>query len=162
MSCHSRRDFLRAAIALSAAMPLAARPALARGGGDRDLIERAIALEQKLTAAYGRAPGFDQAGSFRAHCLKHARGLTELLRNRGGRAPAPQATIGRPQRAAALLEAESEAVAELHRALARLEDADLLAVFASIMANHAQHQLVLRQRLGQAPASLAFETGAVG
>ena len=157
-----RETFLRAAAGLALAMPLGARNALAQPGGDRALLERAIALEQELVAAYGRTAAFGDAEAFRGHCLEHARGLTELLRNRGGRPPAPRASIGQPRPPAALLETESEAVAGLHRAMRELADLDLLPVFGSIMANHAQHQVVLRQRLGREPASLAFETGAVG
>lgn len=156
-----RKDFLHAAAGLSLALPLATRPAFAQGGGDRALIEQAIALELKLVAAYGRARGFDDAEPFRRHCLKHVRGLSELLRNRGGRPPAPRASTGQPQRPEALLGFEAEAVAGLYRAHGELHDADLLPIFASIMANHAQHQVVLRQQLGREPASLAFETGAV-
>ena len=120
---------------------------------DRDLLVAAIEAEQELAADYGRARGFGEAERFRAHCLEHARGFTELLRNRGGSPPRPRASIGDPQDPRELLAGEDETAAGLLAAVGRTQDTALLPILASALGNHAQHQVVLRQALGRPPLS---------
>lgn len=148
-----RRDLALGAAAAAVAL---ARPgaALAQAGDD-ELLGDAIALELRLAAAYD-GERFEQAPLFARQCREHARGLGMALRNRGRRAPErPRAVRSGP------LALESEAVRLYHDAIGELRDERLLPTFAAIMANHGQHLVVLRQRLGRDPIPTAFETGAV-
>ncbi len=57
------------------------------------------------------------------------------------------------------IELETAAVAAYYDAHATLIDAQLLQTAASIMANEAQHLVVLRQAIDEPPVPYAFETG---
>jgi hypothetical protein len=150
-----RRDLVRWGAAIAVAGP----------GGDREILIEALELERRLEAIYGAlsaggGPVGRTAASFRRQCREHARGLTIALENRGGvpgkgRAPLPLGSL------AAALEVETAAVGVYYRAASGLRDVPLLPTLISIMANHGQHLVVLRQRTGAAPATLAFETGEV-
>ena len=50
-------------------------------------------------------------------------------------------------------------MATYYRAAPRLEDAKLLQLSATIMANEGQHLVILRRALGKDPVPNAFETG---
>jgi hypothetical protein len=161
-----RRDFLvgggqwAAGSAVAGAL-LFGRPAPALAQpDDRDLLERALAVERRLAALYSRAD-FDQARLFGEQCREHVSGLELALRNRGGRPrtgpdPAP-AENGR----AAALRLETDAVAACFRATGGVRDGRLLPAFAAIMANHGQHLVVLREALGRDPLPNPLETGGV-
>jgi hypothetical protein len=155
------RSLRRRDLALGAAALVLARPAAALAqGGDRELLERTLALERRLAALYSRAD-FGQAGRFGAHCREHAAGLETALRNRGGGPPGePRAPAGDSSREVAL-RLETEAVAACYRAIGDLRDGRLLPAFAAIMAGHGQHLVVLREGLGRDPIPSALETGGV-
>jgi hypothetical protein len=165
-----RREVVRRGAAIggaAAAMALGARAPAALAGRreDRQLLIEMLELEQRLEAIYrslaagGGADG-RTAEEFRAHCREHARGLTMALDNRGGvpgkgSAPLPVGGL------AAALRVETAAVAAYYRANGAFGDVPLLATLTGIMANHGQHLVVLRQRTGTTPVTLAFETGGV-
>jgi hypothetical protein len=147
-----RRDLALAAAALACARPAAA---FAQATADEATLERTIGLELRLADAYD-GEGFEQATLFAEQCREHARGLRTALRNRGGSPPeAPGDARGGP------LALESEAIAACHDAIGEVGDGRLVPIFAAVMANHGQHLVVLRQRLGRDPIPAAFETGAV-
>jgi len=147
-----RRDALIAAAALACARPAAA---LAQQSADDTFLERTIELELQLAEAYD-GEDFEQAALFAEQCREHARGLGTALRNRGGRPPEePGGFRGGP------LALEREAVRTCHDAIGEVSDGRLLPTFAAVMANHGQHLVVLRQRMGRDPIPSAFETGAV-
>lgn len=160
-----RRDLIRrgataggGALALAALGPAAAS---AGGGTDREILVELLELERRLERTYasmGR-PADPDTRLFGEQCREHARGLAIALANRGG----PRAEGGGaglpPRSLAAALELETGAVAAYHRAHAGFGDLAFLPTLTSIMANHGQHLAVLRRRLGEEPATLAFETG---
>jgi hypothetical protein len=157
----SRRDLALRAAGLCGGLALARTPAaLAQGGDDRELIERALDVERRLAGLYERA-SFAAADLFGEQCGEHARGLELALRNRGGlprgatRAPSGAAD------AAAALRLETRAVAACYNAVGELRDGRLLPAFAAIMASHGQHLVVLREALGRDPIPAALETGGV-
>jgi rubrerythrin len=141
----------------------------------------AIHLEQVAVLAYGAAldsklltTGFAKvAARFRDHEQEHADALTTALKDLGG-TPPPQATAkdidavvkglgdvtSQADVANFAIELEMAAVAAYYDAHRRLIDAKLLQTGASIMANEAQHLVVLRQAVKQDPVPNAFETGA--
>jgi hypothetical protein len=179
-----RRELIRrGAAAGGGALALAtlrAVPASAGGGGDREILLELLELERRLERTYaslGR-PEDPDTTLFGEHCREHARGLAIALANRGGspgdRGGSPGARGGpagegggearggeRPaiEPLAPTLELEATAVAAYHRAHAGFGDLAFLPTLTSIMANHGQHLAVLRRRLGEEPATLAFETG---
>jgi hypothetical protein len=148
-----RRDLALAAAALACARPAAA---LAQGTADEAALRRTIDLELRLAAAY-EAEEFEQAALFAEQCREHVRALGEALRNRGGRPPEVPAAPAR----GGPLALESEAVAACHDAIGEVGDTRVLPIFVALMANHGQHLVVLRQRLGRNPIPAAFETGSV-
>ena len=152
-----RRDLALAAAALACARPAAA---LAQATADVAMLERAIEIERRLDIAYGGEPGegLDQAPLFARQCRAHARGLEIALRNRGGRVPPDGGSV---PVAANVLAIENEAVGLYHDAIGEVGDERLVPIFAAVMANHGQHLVVLRQRLGRDPIPVAFETGSV-
>jgi hypothetical protein len=167
-----RRELLRrgaAAAGGALALPLAAGAPRAAAASirDREVLEEALGLERRLASLYeqvARAGGrlAQEAEPFGRDCEQHARGLGISIANRGGRpsteggAPSPASPGG-----AAALELETEAIATYYRAHADFGDQAFLPTLTSIMANHGQHLALLRRRLGQEPATLAFETGGV-
>jgi hypothetical protein len=165
-----RRDLFRGGAAIGGgALGLAllgrAPKAVAGPSEDREILIEALELERRLEAIYrglagGGGTGGRTAELFHEHCREHARGLTIALDNRGGvpgkgPAPLPLGSL------AAALEVETAAVGAYYRAASGLGDVPLLPTLTSIMANHGQHLVVLRQSTGRAPATVAFETGDV-
>jgi Ferritin-like domain len=124
-------------------------------------LERLLALERRLEAAYGAAlsrDAIDPALGRRllAHEREHVRGLAlslETLNRRpgdAGAAPPPAAVLGdRRSFARFALRLEEQAVAAYVRVLSTLAAPDLLQPLGSIMASGAQHQVALRDSLGE-------------
>jgi hypothetical protein len=168
-----RRELVRrGAAAAGGALTLslvarAGAAAAADPSGDREILADALGLERGLAALYEQLAGAGGAAAteaqrFGGDCEEHARGLRISLTNRGGTpsgatGAAPPPRPGLP----VALELEAEAVAAYYRAHATFGDQALLPTLTSIMANHGQHLAVLRERLGRAPVTLAFETGSV-
>jgi hypothetical protein len=152
-----RREALAAGIAALAL----ARPAAAAAPTDLEQLERLLALEHRLEAAYRTALARDAieprlGESLLGHEREHVGGLDKALRARGRRAP--RAGVPPPQLGAALagreafarfaIELEAETVAAYQEVLATLRDDRLLQPLGSIMAASAQHQVALRQAAG--------------
>jgi hypothetical protein len=183
-----RRDLIRrglgigGAVVVASSIPLlwSVRTAFAAGGPDADILVAAIRLERIAVLAYGVAidstlltPAFAQvARRFKAHEQAHADVLTTALTDLGGTPPPdPEVTdidgvvkgIGdlRSQADVArfAIELELAAVAAYHDAQSKLIDAKLLQTAAAIMANEAQHLVVLREAVKQPRVPYAFETG---
>jgi Ferritin-like domain len=159
----SRRDLLREAGALAAgalaAGALGAEPALAATPSDADALGRLLALERRLAAAYQGALARDAIDPelgrlLLSHEREHVRGLEQALRRRGARdaapAPAARAEFGnRRAFARSALELERTAVDTYREVLTSFHDDTLLQPLGSIMACGAQHEVALRQVLGE-------------
>ena len=184
-----RRELIRRGLGIGAGaiaassipLLLSVRNAFAAGNGDSDILEQAIGLERVAILAYTTAidskllsPAFERvARRFRDHEREHADTLSAALMDLGGTPPAKQPTvadidgvakgIGEVKSQADVanfaIELEMAAVAAYHDAQSKLIDAKLLQTGASIMANEAQHLVVLRQAAKQNPVPNAFETG---
>jgi rubrerythrin len=183
-----RRELLRRGLGLGGAviaassipLLLSVRNAFAAASGDADLLEAAIKLERIAVLAYGA--GIDSGllsrdvtnigRRFRDHEQEHADRLTTALKDIGGTPPpAPTAKdlasvakgIGDVKSQADVanvaIELELAAVAAYYEAQKKFSDAKLLQAGASIMANEAQHLVVLRQTVKRDPVPNAFETG---
>ena len=173
---------LGGAIVAASSIPLllSVRNAFAASSGDAEILSGAIHLEQVAVLAYGAAidsklltPAFAKvAARFRDHEQQHADALTTALTDLGG-TPPPKATAkdidavvkgladvtSQRDVAAFAIELEMVAVAAYYDAHRKLIDAKLLQTGASIMANEAQHLVVLRQAIKRDPVPNAFETG---
>lgn len=168
------------ALAASTAAPLlTASDAFAQADDDASIVEAAIGLEQQAVLAYTAAAKGDKLGrgSGRAARLfarqeqEHADVLIAALKDLGGTAPEkpsnPREIPGLAEAAAGsqddfarfAIEFETAAVQAYYEATARLKDPKLLSAAVSIMANEAQHLVVLRQAIGQNPSPHAFVTG---
>ena len=178
-----RRGFgLGGAVIAASSIPLllSVRNAFAASSGDGEILSSAIRLEQVAVLAYSAAidsgrltPAFAKiATRFRDHERAHADTLTTALTDLGGTPPekATQADLleavtgladARTQADLANLAIELElaAVAAYLDAHRKLIEAKLLQTGASIMANEAQHLVVLRQAVKLDPVPNAFETG---
>lgn len=130
--------------------------------GEAGQLEGLLALERRLEAAYGAAlsrDAIDPALGRRLlqHEREHVRGLAlslETLNRRpgdAGAAPPPPATVLGDRRSFArfALRLEEQAVTAYVRVLATLAAPDLLQPLGSIMASGAQHQVALRESLGE-------------
>lgn len=152
------------------------RDALAQADGDAQILEVAIGIEQTAVAVYDAAVGsglldeatMEIAELFRDQEQEHADALIAALEDLGGTPPEPPGAgevdrLGhlrsQEELARFALELETIAVAAYYDAHAQLEDEALLRTVASIMANDAQHLVVLRQILGEDPSPAAFVTG---
>lgn len=180
----TRRDAMRRGIALGGAVLAATsipallkvRTAFAQANGDAAILEAAIGLEQTAVVAYDTAATsglLDDtvtgvAELFRDQEQEHADGLIAALEDLGGTAPKPPAPedidgLGNLQSQADVasfaIELETMAVAAYYDAHGQLKDEALLRTGASIMANEAQHLVVLRQAIGENPSPDAFVTG---
>ena len=183
-----RRELIRRGLGLGGAilaassipLLLSVRNAFAATGTDAEILSGAIHLEQVAVLAYGATidskllkPGFARvAARFRDHEQQHADALTTALTDLGG-TPPPKATASdidavvkglgevasQADVASFAIELELAAVAAYHDAHRKLVDAKLLQTAASIMANEAQHLVVLRQALERDAVPHAFETG---
>jgi len=182
----SRRDLVQRGIAVggvvvaASAIPffLRIRNAFAQAEGDASVLEAAVGLEQQAVFAYTAAADSGKLGTsepiarlFAEQEQEHADGLARALRERGGSPPPkPTSPMDVPGLAEAAggnavditnfaIELETMAVAAYYDAHGKLRAPELLATGASIMANEAQHLVVLRQALGKNPSPDAFVTG---
>jgi rubrerythrin len=183
----SRRDLVRRGV-LSGGIAVAAvaAPALlktvgaaAQADGDARILEDAIRIEQTAVFAYGLAhdsgklqpPIARKFRRMRNQRRDHASTLITALEHLGVAPPAKPTRVGQVKGLAealaggqrAILEfavaLEERAVAGYYRAAPRLEDAKLLQLSATIMANEGQHLVILRRALGKDPVPNTFETG---
>ena len=153
-----RRELVAAGAALALARPAAA----AAQPSDVEQLERLLALEHRLEAAYETALARDAieprlGETLLAHEREHIRGLTQALAARGRRAP--RATAPPPQLGSALASRaafaryatglEAETVAAYQDVLATFRDERLLQPLGSIMTATAQHEVALRDAVGR-------------
>ncbi len=147
------------ALGAVAALPAGAR---AQPASDASVLEELLVLEARLEAAYAAAlrrgvlprsvgqPLRDQE-------REHALGLRRALSARGGRAPASpraDAALARALRSPAAfgryaLRLEGRAVSAYVHAAAEVSDAGLRQPLGAILACEAQHEVALRERLGE-------------
>jgi hypothetical protein len=133
---------------------LAGGPALAAAPSDADLLagllERELALEAAYASALGRGAIEPALGErLLAHEREHVRGLEQALRGRAApQPPAPPPPGGKRAFARAALALERDTVAAYAEALGVLRDTRLLQPLGSIMACGAQHEVALREALG--------------
>jgi rubrerythrin len=132
---------------------------------DVELINAALAVEQRAIALYEPSVPLltgvaKQAASlFLGQELEHAGELRKLITQAGARAhnPKPHYDFGRPRGARHLLtlmhELERQQLAAYLWAMPRLSSPELRQILASIMANDAQHVLVLRAELERSAAA---------
>lgn len=179
-----RRGFgLGGAVIAASSIPLllSVRDAFAADtGSDGDVLTAVIKLEQVAVLAYGRlidaghaSPAFRRVLlRFQGHEQLHVATLTKALTDLGG-APPPKSTFadvdgvvkgieGLTSQAGVAnfaIELELALVAAYDDAQGKFIDAKLLQSGASIMANEAQHLVVLRQAVKAAPLPNAFEIG---
>ena len=155
----SRREVLGAAALLAISAPALAGRALAAEPSDRDQLERLLGLEHKLAAAYEGALARDAIDPsvgrlLLGHEREHIRGLEQALghaRPRAG-APPPQTGIdfsSRPSFARSALQLERSTVDTYEDVLTSFHNDRLLQPLGSIMACGAQHEVALRQVLGE-------------
>ena len=168
------------AVVAASSLPLlvGAQRVRRRPDGDAAILASAIRLERIAVAAYAAAidSGLPDAAvrgaprRFRPPGGEHAAALTTALKDLGGTPPVGHRT---PRLLASLrasakpasrwpsfaIELEPMAVAAYYDAQRKLRAARLLQTGASIMANEAQHLVVLRQALGRDPVPNAFENG---
>jgi rubrerythrin len=184
-----RRELIRRGLGLGGAMIaassipllLSVRNAFAASSGDADILVKAITLERVAVLAYGVAldgkllsPSFASVvRRFRGHEQAHADALVTALTDLGA-SPPPKPTVkdidgvvkgigdvrSQGDVARLAIELEMAAVAAYYDAHSKLVDAKLLQTGASIMADEAQHLVVLRQAVKRDPVPHAFETGA--
>lgn len=154
-----RRQALAAAAAFAIVLR---RPAAAAAQlPDLEQLERLLALEQRLEAAYRTALARDAIDrklgeTLLGHEREHVRGLGGALAARGRRAP--RATAPPPRLGAALasraafaryaMELEAETVSAYQEVLATFGDDRLLQPLGSIMTAGAQHEVALREAVG--------------
>jgi hypothetical protein len=127
---------------------------------DADLLNGALAIEQRAIAAYTAAApllgGFGQkmAGQFLSQELLHAGILRKLVHDAGGQPhnPLGHYDFGRPRGRRHLLallhDLEREQIAAYLDAIPRMSTPFLRQTLASVLANDAQHVTVLRARQG--------------
>lgn len=161
----TRRGFLRAAapalLAVGAA-PVGAATAWAQDASDVEMLERLLALEHRLESAYEAALRRDAieprlGATLRDQEREHVDGLEKALSGYGRRAP--RATVPPPELGDALadrdsfarfaLDLEAETVHAYVDATAALRHPGLRQPLGAIMANEAQHEVALRESLGE-------------
>jgi rubrerythrin len=182
----SRRELVRrglvagGAVVAATAVPflLHARNAMAQADGDAAILEAAIELEQTAVFAYTAAAKGGKLGKatnvatlFARQEQEHADALTQALEGLGGKAPAKPTRPGDVDGLAKAaggnatdilnfaVELETMAVGAYYEAHSMLKSPKLLSTGASILANEAQHLVVLRQALRKNPSPDAFVTG---
>ena len=163
----SRRQVLAAGAGALLALRLAGPARAAAPSGVQEL-ERLLALEHRLEAAYEvalerHAIARELGETLLAHEREHVRGVSQAIRARGG--GAPRAAVPPPQLGSALtdrtafarfaLDLEAETVAAYQDVLATLRDERLLQPLGSIMAAGAQHEIALRNVAGDPLLPLA-------
>jgi len=183
-----RRALLRRGLGLggvvvaATSIPLlwSVRTAFAATGADGEILESAITLERIAVLAYGEAIGSKLltprfaavVRRFREHERQHAATLSTALTDLGGALPEEPVAADVEGVAKGLGDAKSQAdvanflielelaqVAAYYDAHAKLIDAKLLQTGVAIMANEAQHLVVLRQAVDKDPVPHAFENG---
>jgi rubrerythrin len=179
-----RRELIRRGLAFGGALVaassipllLSVRDAFAAESGDAEILGWAIHLEQVAVLAYDGAIGGGLLSArseavftrFREHEQQHADALTTALTDLGGTPPqmATQEDVEgvgdlktQVDVARFAIEFETAAVAAYLDAQKKLVDGKLLQSTASIMANEAQHLVVLRELARTDPVPSAFETG---
>jgi hypothetical protein len=151
----SRRELLAAGGACAGALALggSAAGAAAATPSDRDQLERLLELELRLEAAYAGAfqrglidPGLGEL--LLAHEREHVRALTQVLHVRRPSSPVAPEADGRRAFAQAALALEGETVAAYAETLTTHRNERLLQPLGSIMACGAQHEVALRNLLG--------------
>lgn len=152
----SRRQVLLGAAAASLAL---ARPAVAADPSDADQLERLLGLERRLAAAYEGALARDAIDPalgklLLGHEVEHIRGLEQALGRARPRATAPPPKVGidfasRRAFARSALELERATVDTYQDVLTSFHNDRLLQPLGSIMACGAQHEVALRQVLGE-------------
>jgi tellurite resistance protein len=166
------------ALAAASALPLLAgvRHAFAQAPDEIAILKRAVTLELTMAAAYEAAasggvlsPRVRQVALlFRRQEQAHADALSSALR--AINQTAPTGTDDRRLQGLRGLRTEAEvvrfaiglenaSVAAYYDAQKKLRDGRLIQATAQVMANDAQHLVVLRQATGQDPLPEAFETG---
>jgi rubrerythrin len=138
------------------------------GSVDADLLNHALAIEQRSIAAYtAAAPWLDaygqkMAAQFLAQELLHAGELRSLVRQVGGQPHEPLGhyDFGRarePKQLLALLhDLERQQIAAYLNAIPRISDPSLRQSLASVLANDAQHVTILRAQQGTVAMSAPF------
>ena len=184
-----RRELIRrglglgGAVVAASAIPLllAVRNAFADSDNDGMILEKAITLERATALAYDTILGDDvlsarldgQLRVLRGHELQHAAVLTKALTDLGESPPPPPSgvedvddvvkglgDIGSQADALSFaIELETAVVAAYHDAQAKLVEAKLLQMVASIMGGEGQHLVVLREAARLPPVPSALETG---
>jgi rubrerythrin len=165
-------------LAAASALPLLAgvRHAFAQAPDEIAILKRAVTLELTMAAAYEAAasggvlsPRVRQVALlFRRQEQAHADALSSALRTINQ--TAPTGTDDRRLQGLRGLRTEAEvvrfaiglenaSVAAYYDAQKKLRDGRLIQATAQVMANDAQHLVVLRQATGQDPLPEAFETG---
>ena len=150
----------RREVLLGAAAGLAlAAPALAAEPADADQLERLLGLERRLAAAYEGALARDAidpalGNLLLGHEREHIRGLEQALGHARPRATAPAPKTGldfanRRAFARSALELERTTVDTYQDVLTSFHNDRLLQPLGSIMACGAQHEVALRQVLGE-------------
>ena len=152
----------RGLLALGAASVLAPPPVLAQSRSDVDLLAGLLGLERRLADGYQAAlrRGTLPEGVARrllAQEREHARGLERALAARGRPDPPafePDPDLGRALRDRAglaryLLALEGRAVAAYAKAAAGMREDGLRQPLGAIMTSEAQHQVALRESLGE-------------
>ena len=166
------------ALAAASALPLltAVRHAFAQAPDEIAIVKRAIGVELTIAAAYETAAsGGALSPRMRPIALllrrqekAHADALSSALRAMGQTAPTGvddrrlQGLRGlrtEPEVIRFAIGLENASVAAYYDAQKKLRDGRLLQVTAQIMANDAQHLVILRQAARQDPLPEAFETG---
>lgn len=185
----SRRDLMRKGLVVGGAVIAAtsipfflkARNAMAQADDDAAILEAAVGLEQMAVFAYTAAAKSGKLGKasavatlFAKQEQEHADGLIQALESLGGKAPAKPTKVedvdGLAEAAGGdatdilefAVDLETSAVGAYYDAHGKLKAPELLSTGASIMANEAQHLVVLRQALKQNPSPDAFVTGGKG
>jgi hypothetical protein len=151
----SRRQVLLGAAAAS----LALAPPAAAQSPDAEQLQRLLGLERRLEAAYAAAlardaidPGLGER--LLEHEREHVRGLEQALGRARPRATAPPPKLeidftDRKAFARSALELEAETVDAYQDVLTTFRNDRLLQPLGSIMACGAQHEVALRQVLGE-------------
>ncbi|MBA3261943.1 MAG: ferritin-like domain-containing protein [Thermoleophilaceae bacterium] len=152
----SRRQVLLGAGGASLAL---ASPAVAAEPSDAEQLERLLGLERRLQAAYEAALARDAIDPalgklLLGHEREHVRGLEQALGRRGPRATAPPPKVdidfgSRPAFGRSALALERETVAAYQEVIGGFRNDRLLQPLGSIMACGAQHEVALRQVLGE-------------
>jgi len=140
-------------------------------GGDAELLNTALAAEHLAIAAYTATmplltgPSLDAGRRFLAQERAHAARLRQLVGGLGASAVGPLPSYdfdspGNEDEVLRLLQrVEQKTVAVYGGVVPRLADPVLRTAAATIAATEAEHDAVLRLRLGRWPAPTAFVTG---